>query len=76
MPPEMWDVMVVSGLYHELTFHRPQYPGDMLISLRDRQAYQDITPERGAHFHTFLLEDWGCVINQNGELVMEVYDRV
>ncbi len=76
MPPEMRDVMVVGGLYHELTFHRPQYPGDTLISIRDRQTYQDITPERGAHFHTFLLEDWGRVINQNGELVMEVYDRV
>lgn len=76
MPPEMRDVMVVSGLYHELTFHQPQYPGDTLISLRDKQTYRDITPERGAHFHTFLLEDWGRVVNQNGELVMEVYDRV
>lgn len=76
MPPEMRDTMVVSGLYHELTFHRPQYPGDRLISIRERQTYQDVTPKQGAHFHTFLLEDWGRVINQDGQLVMEVYDRV
>ncbi len=76
MPPEMRDVMAVSGLYHELTFHLPQYPGDTLISLRDKQIYRDITPKQGARFHTFLLEDWGRVINQNGDLVMEVYDRV
>ena len=76
IPPAMRDVMVVSGLYHEVTFHQPQYPGDSIYCVRDRQEFSDISPKDGAHFRTFYLQDWGRAFNQKGELVLEVYDRV
>lgn len=70
IPRELKDYMVVSGLSHVVTLHKPVYGGDTVYYIPYSRSYEDITPDPGI-YRTFALYGYGKAYNQNGELLFE-----
>lgn len=76
VPHEARDVMLVAGLNHSVTSHRPIYAGDTLHLVVNHRHWKDITPETGSDYRTIAMTFDGEIFNQNGELVNSVVFRV
>lgn len=75
MPHELRDNLIISGLNHVVKFVKPVYPGDTIYTVCNHREIEDLTVP-GSELRTFAIYGSGCVYNQDGELVTEVYDRV
>lgn len=76
MPAGLRDYMLVNGLSHSNTLHRPLYKGDTLYTVVDHREVTDITPAEGCVFRTFAIYATGRIFNQKGELVLDGWSRV
>lgn len=76
VPHETRDVMLVAGLNHSVTSHRPIYAGDTLYLVVNHRHWKDITPESGSDYRTIAMTFDGEIFNQKGELVNSVVFRV
>jgi len=68
--------MLVSDLNHEITFHRPIFPGDTVYYVVNKRKVLDNTPESGSEFRSMVIQSEGSIYNQNGEKVNDVVFRV
>ena len=50
IPHEARDVMLVAGLNHSVTSHRPIYAGDTLYLVVNERRWKDVTPETGSDY--------------------------
>lgn len=76
IPHGMRDIMLVSGLNHSVTAHRPIYIGDTLYLVADERHFTDLTPPEGSIYRSMAIETHGSIYNQKGELVNSVIFRV
>lgn len=76
MPHDMRDIMLVSGLNHSVTVHKPIYIGDVLYLVVDERHFTDLTPPEGSVYRSLAIEARGSIYNQKGELVNSVIFRV
>ncbi len=76
VPHESRDIMLVAGLNHSVTSHRPIYAGDTLYLVVNHRHFKDITPESGSDYRTIAMTFDGEIFNQRGELVNSVVFRV
>jgi hypothetical protein len=75
-PTTARDRLLVSELNHELTNHRPIYPGDTLYLVADERTVLDLTPPSGSTFRNVVIQTKGAVYNQRAEKVSDVIFRV
>ena len=76
MPHALRDNLVISGLNHVVQFGVPVYPGDTVHTICDHREVEELTPADGSELRTYAIYGSGTVVNQNGEVVARVRDRV
>lgn len=75
-PFDARDIMLVAGLNHSVTTHRPIYIGDTLYLVIDERHFTDRTPEKGSIYRSIAISTKGSIYNQKGELVNSVKFQV
>ena len=70
------DKLLVSQLNHNVTFHRPIYPGDRLFLVADERTVTDLTPPEGDTYRRIAISTKGSIYNQRGEKVNDVVFQV
>lgn len=67
------DPTIGRGLDHEITFHKPIYPGDTLDAELTEQSITDVTDPRGSKVRRFRVVGRGDLYNQKGEKVISAF---
>jgi len=67
------DPTIGRGLDHEMTFHKPIYPGDTLNAELTEQSITDVTDPKGSKVRRFRVVGKGDLYNQKGEKVMSAF---
>lgn len=70
------DGMLVSDLNHNITFHKPIFPGDTLYYVVNKRTMLDNTPREGSGFRSIVIQSEGSIYNQKGEKVNDATFRV